>query len=245
MRLSGVQLKSLDFSKLFFLIILFSPLGAYSKDCPGLKDSILTNPSSIQDEDLKELNKGVDADNLCFKNILGIMAYKGIHFPQNKDRAQQIFYDLSNKDYPEAQFNFALLLSERDNQNPVEVASLLLGIFNKYLRDTKNIHLALKARDLGYSYVDNLQASPKLKLDDIKDIKEKFENGIKTPSIKFAQDLEAQANASKEQLDNVMMILSIGMLAYGITSNIPSASSYRPQWHMTPTTNIGNIYSFY
>jgi hypothetical protein len=199
----------------------------------------------IKDEDLKELNSGIDKNNLCYKNLLGIMFYKGIYFPQDKDRAQQIFYDLSNKEYPESQFNFALLLSEAENQNPVEVASLLLGIFNKYLRDTKNIHLALKARDLGYSYIDNLHNSPKLKLENIKDIKEKFENGIKTPSIQFAQDLEIQANASKEQLDNVMMILSLGMLAYGITSNLPSASSYRPQWHMTPTTNIGNIYSFH
>jgi organic radical activating enzyme len=59
----------------------------------------------------------------------------------DQKKAEEIFYSLSNKDYPEAQFNFAWAMSKKDDQNPKDVINLALGIHHKYISDKKNNHI--------------------------------------------------------------------------------------------------------
>lgn len=237
-------MKSPVFSSIVLCILLMFSGACSSKDCNELKQLFSSN-EKYSDLDVNDLQVGVESGSLCMKNLMGVMIYKGIYFSKDQNRAEGIFYDLANNDYPEAQFNFALLMTERKDQKPIEVISLLLGIYTKYLTDKKNIHLALKARDLGYIYISSLSESFALKDEDVNSINEKFKEGIKSASSKFAQDLDAQANASNENINSIMMIITIGMLTYGLGSLAAAEyNRYTPQWHSIHSPNAPSLYWF-
>jgi len=239
MRSSGIniRMKISKCSSLFFIAFLFFSHISSSEECTSLKDKILSK-SDFSQINLTALKVGVDSDNLCFKNLMGVMLYNGIFFDKDEGRAEKIFYDLSNKNYPEAQFNFGLALTKKHDQDPENVITLLLGIYKKYgLSDKNESHLASKARDLARFYVDNLNslvADCKNKtakcskefsaINDnaIQNISNKLEVSLSNSQFEIATDAVNKSKAFFQKYDDVMTIVAIGTLVYGVTA----ASSY-------------------
>lgn len=201
---------------LFFIFISF----ANAKDCSSLKNAFLT--SSYSESDLREIQTGIEADNICLKNVMGIMLYKGIYFKKDKDRAEKIFYDLSNKNYPEAQFNFAWAMSERGDQKPLDVISLLLGIYSKYLTDQESAHLSIKARKLGYAYIDELKATGSLNSPDLNELISKYDASIKNTNDQFTLLMQQRMAQARSDMDNIVALAYLGMFAYKLGGMVPS-----------------------
>jgi hypothetical protein len=222
----------------FFLLafVLFSHI-SLSEECTSIKDKILSQ-SDFSQANLTALKTGVDSDNQCFKNLMGIMLYNGLYFDKDEDRAEKIFYDLSNRNYPEAQFNFGLALTKKYDQDPENVIVLLLGIYKKYGgSDKTESHLASKARNLARFYVDNLNslvADCKIKTvkcskgfssindNTIQNISNKLEVSLSNSQFEIASDAVSKSKAFFQKYDDVMTIVAIGTLVYGVTA----ASSY-------------------
>lgn len=221
---------------ILILLFLFFSSFAFAKDCNELK-TVFLNKSQTQ-KDIDEFKKGVDEGDLCFKNLMGVMLYEGIFFTQDIPRAESIFFDLSNKGNPEAQFNFAWVQSKKQEQNPRDITYLLLGIHSKYISDINNAHLSTKARDLGRIYLRDL---PSGKYGDTSKLRDDFESSIKKTIIDFSISVQTRKDRINQNTDNLVSILSIGLAVYGATA--PQSGSYSPQWRMTPSSG-GNIYSF-
>ena len=253
MKLSGTKrvMRNQVFNRaliLFFIFISF----ANAKDCSSLKNALLT--SSYSESDLLEIQAGVETDNICLKNIMGIMLYKGIYFKQDKSRAEKIFYDLSNKDYPEAQFNFAWTMSERGGQKPLDVISLLLGIYSKYLSDQEYAHLSIKAKKLGYTYLDELKATGSMNQSELSELISKYDTSIKNTNDQFALMMQQRMAQAKKDMGNIVALASLGMFAYQLGGMAPaggSSSSAGAAASTNPWFNYGqgfgnplNLYQF-
>jgi len=223
-----------NFSRFLFLFLLIS-FSSFAKECNELKKSILSDNSYL-DSDIKELQRGVEANNECMKNLMGIMLYSGFYFPQDKTRGEKIFYDLSNSNYPEAQFNFALAMTKRTDQDPNNVITLISGIYFKYAEDRKFSHLSSLARDLGRKYIESLKSLVNLCNENkkifgecnsnlrsltesnITNISIKYENTILDAQSIFANKRLALSAETKGQADTFVAILSIGMMVYSLSS---------------------------
>lgn len=247
-------MKILSFSSFSFLLLFFT-FSALAKDCNELK-TVFFNTTQTQN-DLDDFKKGVDTNDLCYKNLMGVLLYEGLYFPKDIPRAESIFFDLSNKGNPEAQFNFAWAMSKKDDQNPTDVINLVLGIHYKYISDKKNNHLSSKARDLGRFYLAELPNKIyHCSLDDCKypiskitasaviELKGTFEDAIKISTLRHVDAIEKRSAEIKENTDNLVAVFSIGLAVYGATAlTAPQSVPYKPSWHMTPSSG-GNIYSF-
>ena len=221
---------------LFFLVLSFS---CFAKECSELKKSILSD-SPYQESDIKELQKGVEINNECMKNLMGIMLYNGIFFPEDKVRGEKIFYDLSSSNYPEAQFNFALAMTKRTDQDPNNVITLISGIYYKYAEDRNVSHLSSLARDLGRTYIESLQSLVNLcnenkkifgecnsslrslTKSNISEISTKYEGTIRDAQSFVANNRLRLSAQTKDQADTFVAILSIGMMVYSLSS-MPNA----------------------
>jgi hypothetical protein len=218
------------------LFFMFFCNFSFSKDCNELK-SVFLDKSQTQN-DMDEFKKGVDAGDLCHKNLMGVLLYEGIFFPQDISRAESIFFDLSNKGNPEAQFNFAWIQSKKADQNPNDVVYLLLGIHSKYISDVDNAHLSTKARNYGRIYLRDL---PSGKYGDTNKLRDDFESSVKKTILDFSSAIQTRKDRINQNTDNLVAVFSIGLAVYGATA--PQSGSYNPQWKMTPSSG-GNIYSF-
>jgi hypothetical protein len=236
-----------NFNK-FILLLLLVSCNLFAKDCVELKKTILSD-SIYLDPDIKELQKGIESNNECMKNLFGIMLYNGLYFSQDQSRAESIFYDLSNKNYPEAQFNFALAMTKRTDQDPHVVINLISGIFFKYAEDKQSSYLSSLARDLGRKYTESLlsltnkckenknsfnQCNPVLRsisADDIDNISSKYEDAIRDAQSIIANNRVKLHAESKDQADTLVAILSIGIMAYNLSSAAAppnNATPYNP-----------------
>lgn len=230
-------MKKLNFNKFSFLFI-FVAFSALGKDCEEIKKNLSTD-TQISAEDKMTINKGIESKDSCYLNLMGTFLYEGRFFDKDQTKAEEIFYALSNNDYPEAQFNFAWAMTKKDDQNPNDVINLLLGIHHKYLNNRNKIHLSSKARDLGRLYLAELPNKiyhcsldnckypiSKFTLSSIEEMKVNFEENIKTSTINYIGTLEKRTAEIKENTDTVFALLSLGVMAYSIA---PSYTASAPQ----------------
>lgn len=237
-------MKKLSFNNLvFILVVTLFALTAQASECLYFKQKFLTD-NQFNEIDISKFKEKIEQeDNLCLKNLMGIMIYKGIYFDKDQLRAEMIFYDLSNREYPESTLNFAMLMSQRLDQNPGNVIALLLGVYKKYARDKENSHLATKARNIARNYIEKLPEILKkcteekdlncnkellvLKTTDIQNIVSSFENALVDLQAEVAVKSINETKQARQNADNVMAILSLGLAAYNIAniSNLGRASS--------------------
>jgi hypothetical protein len=226
--------KILSFSSFSFLLLLFT-FSAFAKDCEDIKKSLLVD-SQISAEDKVTFNKGIESQDSCYLNLMGTFLYEGKFFDKDQTKAEEIFYALSNKDYPEAQFNFAWTMTKKDDQNPNDVINLLLGIHHKYLNNKKKIHLSSKARDLGRLYLAELPNKiynckypiSKFTLASVEEMKVNFEENIKASTLNYIDLLEKRTAELKENTDTIFALLSLGVMAYSISPGYTSSAPQPP-----------------
>lgn len=242
MKLFGIKVKILSFSS-FLIVLLFASFNVFSKECEDVKKTLLSDAQASL-EDKTNFNKGVEAQDACYLNLMGILLYEGKHFGKDQKKAEEIFYTLSNKDYPDAQFNFAWAMSKKEDQNPKDIINLALGIHHKFISDKKNNYLSSRARDLGRIYIETLPQKisncsldnckfpiSKITVSEVNELKASFEDAIKASTINHVDAIEKRSAEIKKNSDTIVAILSIGVMAYGAAS----ASSYSGG---NPTTNI-------
>ena len=188
-----------------------------------------------------ELKKQAEDKDLCNLNVIGKMLYQGNYFDKNVEAAENLFYFLSNKDYPEAQFNFSLLASKNLSHNPQDIINLLLGIYAKYISDSEYSHLSTKAKLLLEGYVGNLKntitdcaqvkmkgntchpAFSKLTHAGAQELYLSANNALIKTNMNFYKTMAIGTQRQKEKWDTIMTIVSIGALAYSLSA--PSYSS--------------------
>lgn len=219
------------FRRLYLLLVcLFLSGPAFADNCSILKKKFLID-NQFSEADLEKLKAEVEVEHaLCTKNLLGIMLYRGIYFERDIEKAEQIFFDLSSKGYPEASLNFALLMSRRTDQNPSNVIVLLLGIYKTYASDKRNSHLASKARDIARAYLEKLpdissqcnqleqqacsEEFAKLSDADIKILSGTFEYVLRDMQAVVAVNSVKETRAAKERVETFITLFSIGLMAY-------------------------------
>lgn len=218
------------FNKLVLILSLVVPSLTWAKECETLK-YIFLKESTYKDSDLADLKKGIEEENPCLKNLMGIMLYQGIYFQKDTERAEQVFMDLSNNDYPEAQFNFALAMTKRLDQDPEVIMSFLIGLYYKYADDTKNSSLASLSRDLGRKYTESLDGIQescsgnnkcgakllKMSAQEIANIRTNFAASIKSAESKVANARLQLSKNTKDEADALVSILSLGIIAYNLS----------------------------
>lgn len=217
------------FTFLFVLLFIFST-HSYARECEEIKKTFLSD-SKPTDQDVSEFKAGVETGNQCLRNLMGILLYEGKFFPKDEEEARKIFYTLTNDNYPESQFNLALVLSKDDNQDPQMVTNILLSIHAKFIDDKKNYHLSSKAKDLGRDYFKGLPIRiynckfSKCK-SDLKDLStealanlnKNFEDGISNITINAGQKITAALQDQKATEDAIFKILVIGAATYSLAS---------------------------
>ncbi len=263
--------KSIFNSCIQICILFLFTFSAQASECSYFKQKFL-NELTFNESDISIFRSKIEKeDNLCLKNLMGIMLYKGIYFEKDQSRAEKIFYDLSNREYPESTLNFAMLMSQRLDQNPEDVLVLLLGIYKKYARDKENSHLASKARDSARNYVERLSdLSQKcsdnqnsfcsnellnITSEDIQNLSNSFETALINLQAEVAVKSINETNEARQRVDNIMSILSIGLMAYNIASlsnsqsfnnfrgNTPSGPDPWFKWGQGFNNNL-NLYQF-
>lgn len=241
MTLFGKKVKKLSFNRFSFLLIFFA-FSAFGKDCEEIKKNLLTD-TQLSAEDKVTINKGIESKDSCYLNLMGTFLYEGKFFDKDQTKAEEIFYALSKKDYPEAQFNFAWAMTKKDDQNPNDVMNLLLGIHHKYINNREKIHLSSKARDLGRRYLAELPNKiyhcsldkckfpiSKFTEASVEEMRVNFEESIKVSTINYIDALEKHAYEIKNNTDTLVAILSLGAMAYSMSPgySAPSGSAQPP-----------------
>lgn len=250
----------LNFSNLILLLLLLLPNQLLARECDSLKLVFLKN-NTYQDIDIIDLKNGIDSGDMCIKNLMGVMLYNGIYFDKNSERAEEIFADLSDKNYPESQFNFALSMTRKLDQDPSVVTGLILGIYYKYADDRKNSNLSSLAKKLGSKYTENLpelingcalnkntcgKKLSSLNLEDAQLIARTFEESIRDAQFKVATDRLKLSHDTKNQADNIFGLLSIGLAVSQLSYSLNQTRSYArcDYFSCKPGLSVGDLYNF-
>ncbi len=251
-------MKNLNYSRFFLTLFIFLVFSSFvnADECEVYRRKFLVE-NKFSDSDMKIFKVEVDQDKShCLKNLLGVMFYKGIYFEQDAVRAERIFYDLSDKGYPESTLNFASLLTKKLDQNPEDVLVLLLGLYKSNATDKLNSHLATKARDLARSYIEKLpdmlsrchgneskycsSQMINLKNADVISLTTAFELSLRNLQAEVALNSINETRSAREKVDNIMSILALGLVAYNIANlaqikgssvtSAPSTSGNQNPW---------------
>ena len=146
---------------IFFLFICNL---SFASECKNI-DEQLKSSDGLSVQTKQELNEvinqfnatqNIESKNYCKLNIVAKLFYKGEYFKHDEEISEKLFYFLANKNYPQAQFNLALLGTRKSEQNPKEIINLLLGIYSKYLRYNDYSHISGKVRILLNDYIEDL-----------------------------------------------------------------------------------------
>ena len=195
-----------------FYFVLALNASAKEPDCQSLKrffSSQVENKDKLNRK-FTELNRRVKNDHACAKNLLGRIYFEGKNINQDVERAHAIFFELAEKAYPPAQYNLAFVLSKNPEIEPEVVLSLLQALIIRYTGSYDYGHIALKARDLGRVYLSQLNH-------DKQEIwSQTFENLVRASIIDAATKITNNTKARNRKEDNIMGMLSMGMLAIGV-----------------------------
>jgi len=243
----------------FFCLLFLFISNSYSRECEEIKKAFLSDLKPT-DQDISEFKAGVETGNQCLRNLMGILLYEGKFFPKDEEEARKIFYTLSNNNYPESQFNLAWILSKDDNQDPQMVTNILLGIHAKYISDSKNYHLSVKAKDLGRQYITDLPGRvhdckvnkcksflKNITSESIINLSSNYEEGVSNITIDTGKRLQQAEAKSKANEDAIFAILMIGAATYSIASSAyvrPAATSSVPPGFGQPWMQPGYNWHF-
>ena len=197
---------------LMFYLIVSLNASAKETECQSLKkffSSQVENKNELNKK-FKELNRRVSKNQLCAKNLLGRIYFEGKNVNQDFDRAHAIFFELAEIAYPPAQYNLAFVLSKKPAVEPEVVLSLLQGLIIRYTGLYDYGYIALKARDLGREYLS------KLNHDKQEILSQTFENLVRESTTNAAIKIRNNTKQRNQKEDNIMGMLSMGVVAMGI-----------------------------
>lgn len=248
---------------LVFLNFVFSALSyGGESDCDQLR-KIVNSREVLSSEAKKELfinlNHLIQKDEYCAKNLLGRVYFEGLIVPQSKEKAQGIFYDLSEKNYPPAFYNLAYFFITENKGDPAVNMDLLHGLIIKYSGDADWGYISASSRELGWDYLSKLEQS-NISREALIELKEQHK-GITEKNInELAEAVKNRTKEVKSQSDAIMAVVAVGAAAVaitrtgilaqgaGYTSNRLPTTMYLPSgsnprfYQFMPTANSGILY---
>jgi hypothetical protein len=195
-------------------------------ECNELKRDIFSQ--SLQKEIvLNKLEKKIQENDFCSKNIMGILYAEGIYLNKNFVNSYSIFSDLSNQNYPPSQFNLGKLLSTQSDHLPENLIAYLLGLTIKYMGTKEWGYIGTSARDFARDYIEDLKKTS-TQQESIISLGKKFEEDLKNGMLLLHQQFANKKQEEKEFEDSVATILTIGLMASRIsmmqTPRIPNST---------------------
>ncbi len=216
MKLFGVREMKIPISKkIFYLAFLFAIpifcLADEGVECSKLKKEIFSQV--LQKEvALSKLQKKIQENDFCTKNIMGILYAEGIYLNKDFVSAYSIFSDLSNKNYPPSQFNLGKLISTQRDHSTENLISYLLGLTIKYMGTREWGYIGASARDFARDYIEEQKKTTNDK-QSITNLSLKFEEDLKNGMHFLHQEFATKKQEQKEFEDSVATILMIGLMA--------------------------------
>lgn len=220
MKLCGVSEMKIRTSKKLIFCTLVSALPLLcladeGLECTNLKREVFSQ--SVQKEIiLSKLEKKIQVNDFCSKNIMGILYAEGIYLNQNFVSAYSIFSDLSNQNYPPSQFNLGKLLSTQSDHSTENLIAYLLGLTIKYMGTKEWGYIGTSARDFARDYIEDLKKTNN-KQESIISLSNKFEEDLKNGMLLLHQQFVNKKQEQKEFEDSVATILMIGLMASRIS----------------------------
>lgn len=249
---------------LIFLNFAF-PVLSYGgeSDCDPLK-KIVNSRKDLSAEEKKEffskVNFLIQQDENCAKNLLGRIYFEGAMVPQDKEKAQAIFYDLAEKEYPPGFYNLAYFFIAQNKGDPAVNMDLLHGLMIKYSGDVEWGYISANSRELGWDYLRKLEGTS-LNAGVLLQLQEQHKSIAERNINELAEAVKSRTKEIKDQSDSIMAVLAIGAAAVAIsrsgllagqgsgygssrlptTMYLPSGSNPR-FYQFMPTANPGILY---
>lgn len=247
-----------------FAAFLF-PSSSYGgeSNCDQLKKTINSKEHlnlELKSKFFDNLNSLIQQNENCAKNLLGRIYFEGVLIPQDKEKAQGIFYDLAEKEYPPGFYNLAYFFITENKGDPAVNMDLLHGLMIKYSGDADWGYLSANSRELGWDYLRKLEKTS-LNKDLLLELKEQHKNITEKNINELAEAVKNRTKEIKGQSDAIMAVLAIGTAAIAIsrsgllasqgagygssrlptTMYLPSGSNPR-FYQFMPTANPGILY---
>lgn len=247
-----------------FLNFVFSALSyGGESDCDQLK-RIVNSREVLSSEAKKELfanlNHLIQKNENCAKNLLGRIYFEGVIVPQNKERAQGIFYDLAEREYPPGFYNLAFFFVVENKGDPAVNMDLLHGLMVKYSGDVGWGYISANSRELGWDYLKKLEGAS-IDADVLRELQEQHKSVTEKNINELAETVKNRTKEIKNQSDAIMAVLAIGAAAVAISrsgvlasqgagygsSRLPTTmylpSGPNPRFYQfMPTANPGILY---
>lgn len=173
---------------------------------------------------LSELKKNIEKDDLCAKNVYGILIARGKIFDRDLHKAYSIFHDLAERNYPPAQLNLALLIAKDNTTDPVTFLDYLLGLYATYLPKKEWGFVATDARDLGRKFLEVLLLMPDSDRAILEKIKINYEDSVRKITHDIASGLLSVERAERAQIDTIVSIIAIGAMVSSMSNTVSSTS---------------------
>ena len=251
---------------IFFLFLAcLYPVASHGKetDCDSLKKVL--NAKEIVGIDEKKvffekLNSLILNNENCAKNLLGRIYFEGGIVSQNKDKAQGIFYDLAEKEYPPGLYNLAYFFITQSKGDPAVNMDLLHGLMIKYSGDADWGYISANSRELGWDYLNKLEQSD-IGREKLFELKAQHKSISEKNINELAEAVKSRAREVRSQSDAIMAVVAVGAAAAAITRSgllAPSGGGYsssrlpttmylpsgsNPRFYQfMPTSNPGILY---
>jgi hypothetical protein len=190
---------------------------------------------------LSELKKNIEKDDLCAKNAYGILVAKGKIFDRDFHKAYSIFNDLAERNYPPAQLNLAILISQDGATDPIIFLDYLLGLYAKYLPKKEWGYVATDARDLGRKFLEIQSSRPDADRVALERIKINYEDSVRKITNDTASGLLLVEQVERAQQDAIVSIISMGASLSSISNKVPTGNAPNRPIGISPFNRIYQV----
>jgi TPR repeat protein len=206
-------------------------------DCRRLERNIF-DPSNFPSEAaITAIESAATKGDLCARNLSGRMFAEGRGAPSDWERAYTIFSELANSNYPPAQLNLAILISDKSDLDIPAFISYLTGLIVSNWKIPKYAYIAKSARELGMyalQYRINSDSESEDKKILYSQILRDFEDAVADSAVRTNTEILAKERAGKEREQTILGIIYLGAalysarasMAYGGGSNLVTS----PAW---------------
>lgn len=250
----------------FLMLILFMismPSHSVESDCVELKKVVNTKEVltiETKKEFFEKLNSLIQKKENCAKNLLGRIYFEGLLVPQDKEKAQGIFYDLAENEYPPGFYNLAYFFVTQNKGDPAVNMNLLHGLMIKYSGDVEWGYISANSRELGWDYLRKLE-EVSFNKETLLELHEQHKSITEKNINELAEAVKNRTKEIKSQSDAIMAVVAIGTAAVAISrsgilagqgagygSNRLPSTMYLPSgsnprfYQFMPTANPGILY---
>jgi hypothetical protein len=208
-------------------IAIIFPSIASDSDCESLKNNFNSGVSPTETKSfLSILERLINSDNMCAKNLLGRIYYTGKLLDQDLEKGYAIFYDLARKGYPPALYNIAFVAIKEKREDPEAIIELLHGLMINYLGDQEWGYISANSRELAWDYLEKIKYD--INPDRHRNLYERHRQISSEATLKLANAVKARTQEVREQSDAIVGLLAIGAASYAVGQRL--ANINRPTY---------------